>query len=211
MKLIKPIAPTEYVCAMRTGLAQFVDPDDTSAALLLQNHEAYEVYSLNLVEFAKHKDLGKAATSVGWRFLTADPTGDMGCHVGGSGRPQIIAVARTPDVHVAFHRLREMEDLIQRRTSSRWVTAAKQPYFELRGLRIPSLLIEGVWLHRPRRNGLDASDFLVPCLGFTKAEGADWRRELELLEPYSPDDFLKAIAGAPVLKELRADHKHMAR
>ena len=39
---------SEYLSAMRTGLANFFDPGDKLAASLVQGHEAYEVFSLGL-------------------------------------------------------------------------------------------------------------------------------------------------------------------
>lgn len=206
MNLIRPIPPAEYVYALRRGLAEFVDPGDTAAAQLLQNHEAYEVYSLNLDEFLQKKgDLNQAATPVGWRFLTADPMCDLVCHVGGSAPRKIVAVARTPDVHIAFHRVRQLEDLIHKPPTDEWKKVVEQPEFELRGLRIPSLLIEAVWLRSCKKDGRDAAnDFLIPCMGFTHSKGVakdtgrlqrvEWGWELVLLRPYGPKEFLKEIS-----------------
>jgi len=98
MKLIKPPVPAEYLWAMRSGLPEFVDPDDAAAAVFLQNHHAYEVFSLDVVKFASTKKLQKSVSSLGWRFMTLDPAGDMGCHVGGSTSPKLLSIARTPDV-----------------------------------------------------------------------------------------------------------------
>src|SRR5689334_18046522 len=102
MNLIKPTAPVEYVYAMRAALPEFADPDDPAAALLLRDHVAYEVYSLNLNEFSNPEDLQRAAKSIGWRFMTPNPAGDMACHVAKSTDYRLLAVARTPDVHLAF-------------------------------------------------------------------------------------------------------------
>lgn len=215
MNLVKPVPPVEYVCAMQSGLAEFTDPDDTAADLLRRNHVAYEVYTLNLQKFLTPEDLETASTSVGWRFLTADPAGDMACHIPKSASPQILGVARTRDVHVALHRLRELEQRAVAKLTARWRRVPEQD-FELRGLRIPSMLIEGVWLHRSKQHPRDMdTDFLVPCLGFLNATGEGWSWELESLEPYSPKEFLDQTRDARTKRlvekqELRSSEKRLA-
>lgn len=215
MNLVKPVPPVEYVFAMQSGLAEFTDPDDTAAALLRRNHVAYEVYTLNLQKFLKPEDLEIASTSLGWRFMTADPAGDMACHMPKSASLRILGVARTRDVHVALHRLRELEQRAIRKLTARWQRVPEHD-FELRGLRIPSMLIEGVWLHRPKQHPRDMdTDFLVPCLGFVNARGEGWSWELESLEPYSPKEFLDKIRDACKKRlvqkqELRSNEKRLA-
>lgn len=195
MNLIKPIPPIEYVHAMRTALPEYTDPDDTAAALLLRDHLAYEVYSLNLKEFSRPEYLHRAAKSIGWRFMTPDPASDFGCHVVKSTSCRLLAVARTPDVNIAFHRLHQIEELLMRKPSPRWQRLRGD--FELRGFRIPSLLMEGVWLHRRPKGAQDRdTDFFVPCIGFTEAKSNEWAWKLELLEPYSPEELLKEIGEA---------------
>jgi hypothetical protein len=192
MRLSKPSPPTQVVSALTTSLPDFIDPNHPAATALLQNYEAHEVYTVGLDEiqnFSSTTNLNTMATSVGWRFVATGTTGNLGCHVSGSG-PKLSGLASTPEIHTVAQRLAQIDDLAAR-PSGNWRDVPDGDY-ELRALRIPGLLMEAMWLHCPSNPG---QDHIVPIAGIQGP--TTW--EYELLQPVAvngPNGFFASLQSA---------------
>jgi hypothetical protein len=187
--MTKPAPPSEILSALQAALPDFIHPDDPMGPSLLQSHETHEVFSLGLGATAKDMmDLPQSATSVGWRFIGADPTSDIGCQVrpskaNGKTGPRLMGLARTPEAQIILSRMRQLDEHMRKPYNDPppgWPKPMPNCDFQLRALRIPGLFIEAVWLYN-KDNPKD--DHIVPLAGFPEKAG------LVLMQAYPVDKF----------------------
>src|SRR5579871_5474196 len=201
MALIKPVPPKRVVQAFKSGLADFIDPDDGLRGVFLDahpaRHDAHHVYSLGVGDINEDGTMKKQPRPVGWRFFAADEASNLAgaCHIGESlgVAPRVTGLSRATklaDVFTLSHQFERLDEVLQKERSGK--------DYDLLALRIPGLL-EAFWLKS--RSSSPAEDLVVPFytrirewdLNPPPPEAEATARQPKQLKALRMEDFLKKV------------------
>jgi hypothetical protein len=172
------VQPTVLVLqAFRGGLLDLADPDDQALALLHGVQVGHQIYTLGLRDILTGAGLS-AATLAGWQFVASNPPNFAAAYVASTLGDQTPSISSVSSSTSGDSTIVSLVEAIQ--------TGGVHPLFqqlgsELRLLKIPSVLVEAVWL-KPELGG---GDLIAPYL--TVAQG------LQKMNWYPAQDFLNLL------------------
>jgi hypothetical protein len=173
MPIIETPIPGQVTATLRAGLADFLTPDDKYRVQLNKKAPGYPVVISSLSDVISGSVL-ENARSAGWGFVAGEfghsPIAVLVNQL--EGKPlAITSVYQGQDVEALMHAIRDAKAL----------QAVSSHFYELWILKIPSILLEAVWLRSRSAN----SDLVIPF--HTLSESLDPKRA------YTAAEFRNAV------------------